>query len=249
MDKAPEKLPMVKVLLGAFVVPWWQRKAFVRALAVPVFALMLLTVAWEVVGSGLSGVINWVLYLVYGALFTWFAVACHRLVLLGPAALPQLRWSQRQTRFLGWLVGLYLVYAVVSILLMVLLGTLAANTIAVAASTSPDGPVSWFWWVQLLASIPATYLLARLSLVFPAVAVDHPADLRRSWELSRDNGWRLAVVVGVLPWVLSSAPAMLYREGASLLELALLALLSALVLVVEIAAVSLCYRELSGSGV
>lgn len=245
MTKTNEKLPIAKVLLGAFVLPWRQRQAFAKALAIPALALVALTMVWQLAGSELSGLTNWLLYLVYGALFSWFAVACHRLVLIGPAP-PELRWSQRQLRFFGWLAGVYLIYVAISLLLTVVLGTLAANTIDFGASTASRGPLGWFWWAQLLASIAATYFLARLSLVFPAVAVDHRVHLRWSWERSKHNGWRLAVVVGLLPWVLSLVLAVLYREGASVPELALLVLLGVLVFVMEIAAFSLSYRALSG---
>ena len=42
-------------------------------------------------------------------------------------------------------------------------------------------------------------------MVFPAVAIDGEMNLHESFQLTEGNGWRLVVIVGVLPWALTSA--------------------------------------------
>jgi hypothetical protein len=59
------------------------------------------------------------------------------------------------------------------------------------------------------------------------------------------NSWRLAVVVGLLPWLLGALTSMLTREGASDVEWCLLQVIVSVTLVIEVVALSLAYRELT----
>ena len=154
MTNTREKLPIAKILVGAFAFPWRQRQAFVKALAIPALALVALTLGWQLAGSELSKLTNLLLALVNGVLFTWFAVACHRLVLIGPAS-PELRWSRRELRFFGWLVSVYLIYFAISLLLTMVMGTLAANAVGTDTSTASRAPLGWFWWIQSVYVDPA----------------------------------------------------------------------------------------------
>ena len=98
--------------------------------------------------------------------------------------------------------------------------------------------------LEFLASLPALYLVARLSLVFPATAIDRPASLRWAWRTSRGNGWRLVVVVTVLPWLVSHLVGLLYRDEATAAEVVLLTVTGTALFALEIAALSVAYREL-----
>jgi membrane-anchored glycerophosphoryl diester phosphodiesterase (GDPDase) len=104
---------------------------------------------------------------------------------------------------------------------------------------------TWTEWMSEAAKILALYVSARLSLVFPATAIDKRPDLKWSWNLTRNNGWRMVVVVGVLPWVIGMIVGVLYRENATVLETIVLSTLGIALFAVEIAALSLSYRELT----
>jgi hypothetical protein len=72
------RLDLGKVLAGAFLVPWWHRKAFARALAIPLGLIVLHSVVWYY--YAIPVVPNqalWLVYALYGLLFTMFAVTCH----------------------------------------------------------------------------------------------------------------------------------------------------------------------------
>jgi uncharacterized membrane protein YfcA len=127
---------------------------------------------------------------------------------------------------------------------------LTTAIILVSPAEQPDLVVhgelrSWWRWATAIGSIPGGYVAARLSLVLPATALDRTVTLRWSWGQTSSNGWRLFVVIGVLPWILSSLISWLYRENASIPEVAVILALSVLLMVMEIAAVSLSYSELS----
>ena len=82
-------------------------------------------------------------------------------------------------------------------------------------------------------------------MVFPATALDRRADWRWAWQLTRNNGWRLFVVVAILPWAISQLLALLYRAEATVIETILLSVTGIALFAVEIAAISLSYRELT----
>lgn len=53
----------------------------------------------------------------------------------------------------------------------------------------------WMW----LGLIPFGYVIGRLSLLLPAIAVDLQVSLRSVWAQSKGNGWRIALLVGWIP--------------------------------------------------
>jgi len=235
------QLDVGKVALGAFLIPWWNRRAFVRGLALPLVLLVALTLSWYYASAHVPVLANWGLYLVYGALFAVFAVRCHRLVLLDPKAVASRiapRWTRRETRFFFWIVALWLIFAAITVALT----TLMLNTWLQWVG-KPDSAL--FNWTVSLGKLPAFYLFGRLCLVFPATAVDRNVDLRWAWKLSVNNGWRLVLLVAVLPWLISHALGLLYRANASLGEIIVLQSVAWAFFAVEVAAISLSYRELT----
>lgn len=236
----PARLDVAKVLVGAFVVPWWNRRAFARALALPLAALATLTLAWYYTAKHVPPFWSWVACVAWGVLFVWFAVTCHRLVLLDAASVASSfvpRWSWRETRFLFWLVGAWLIFMAV----FLVAATVTMNLV-------PWGrrqPGIWTEWVEPLARVPAYYVFARMSLVFPATALDRTVDLKWAWRLTKGHGWRLFIVVAILPWIISELVALLYRGDATAVETVVLTFLGTALFAVEIAALSLSYRELT----
>jgi len=237
------RLDLGKVVAGAFLVPWWQRRAFARALAVPVALIFAYTVLWqEYAAPRLGPVGGWLGVVLYGLLFTFFAVRCHRLVLLDAqsvAAEWRPRWTMRETRFFMWLAGCWLIG---------FMGLLVLLTIVVNAWGAVAGHDSFpLKWAEQAVKIALLYPFARLCLLFPATAVerDPPPDLRWSWQLTRGNGWRLLIVVGALPWLFSLLVDLVYRSEATTFEWLLVGVLAMALFAVEIAAVSLSYRELT----
>ena len=235
----PGKLDIGKIVFGAFIVPWRNRYAFVRTLWIPLLALTAVSLLWGHLDEPFRGRVVWALYAVYWLLFVLFAVTCHRLVLLDAAAvsfrsLPS--WSWRETRF-ALLLG-----AVGVICIVVMLGTVTFfMNVPGMATASRNG----LEWIKYLAVIPAYYVFARMSLVLPATAVDRKVDLKWAWRSTKTNGWRLVLVVGVLPWVVSEAIGLIYRSEPTVFETLIVSLLTYTLMVVEIAALSLSYRQLT----
>src|SRR6266567_1291080 len=237
----PAQLEVGKVVLGAFLVPWWNRRAFVRPLAIPFSAIATLYLSWYYAQQYLPSLLSWLLAFLSGVLFVLFAVKCHRLVLLDPrsvAAQLKPQWSWRETRFFVWLL---IVYVIVGTALVVA-STLLLNVVLWIIKPLPENRLGWSVYA---AQVPALYVFARLCLVFPATAVDRRVTLKWAWRLSKRNGWRLFLIVAVLPWVLSYLVTLFNREKASVMETVAITSVGVAVLAFEIAALSLSYRELT----
>ena len=85
-----------------------------RALVVPSLLLMSLLVACFYKADDLAKSLWWAMYVANSFLFVHFAVNCHWVVLLNEVSanmwtLP--KWSWRESRFLGWLIFIWLIAA------------------------------------------------------------------------------------------------------------------------------------------
>jgi hypothetical protein len=125
-------------------------------------------------------------------------------------------------------------------LTVTLVGNIAANLPGTTESTS----IERMRYAEYAAKVAYWFFFARLCLLFPAIAVDEEANLAQAWDRSRGNGWRLFVVICVLPLCVSQAIGYLYRDAATLIEYLLLTALGTVLIAVEVAALSLSYRQL-----
>lgn len=243
------KLDVWQVVSGAFLIPWKNRATFTIALANPVLLIVALVVGWSYAREYVPAWLAWGLLFAHLTLFTMLAVTCHRLVLLKlnhVHSLTALRWSMRETLFLGYLIAAYLIYNIVAYVFINLI-LIPYNFALNSSDFNPrDKPpiLAWFDYITLLGKIFAIYVFARLSLVLPAIAVEQKISFKRSWQLTRGNGWRLAIIVSGLPWILKNLLYLSYRENATIYEYVILALMTWSLTVIEIAAISLSYHEL-----
>jgi hypothetical protein len=103
----------------------------------------------------------------------------------------------------------------------------------------------WFEYLTLALKLPMLYVFGRLCLIFPATALDLGPNAGWSWTLTRGNGWRLLIIVGGLPFAVGYAISLLYRSDATTVEWLVLTVVGFVLLAVEIAAISISYRELT----
>jgi len=245
LEQMTNRLDVGKVVYGAFFVPWTHRKAFARALVVPLAALATLALCSYYLSGHVPTSVHWLLYAIYWLVFMLFAVTCHRLVLLDTAQISQQwlpHWSKRQTRFLVWFVAVWgFCFFLAAWPVMTVLANLMLHVPGPWRDLALEDSAQWAFQVSHVASF---YLMARLCVIFPATALDQDVNLRWAWKLTRKNGWRLVLVVGALPWILSHMVDFVYRGDATTLEAIALTFLGTALFAVEISAVSLAYREL-----
>ena len=114
------------------------------------------------------------------------------------------------------------------------------------AGASPESLRS-SWRFTYLAYIPILYVFSRLSVLYPAIALDQGINARWAWQSTARNGWRLTLIVGVLPWILFYLVNLLLRESATFVEHIIIKFIGFFLLAVEVVALSFSYKHLVGS--
>lgn len=236
----PVPLPVARILIGAVAIPWTCARSFARALALPAVVLFAATALGRLAEAEKMLSARALLALTTAGATAVFAVICHRLVLLadrpGDENRPGPLSLRRILRYVGWVLVIALVYFVLSVPLgRILVEVLQGDS---TASASPGtGALVVFYIFPL-------YVVARLMLVLPGAAMDQEVNLRWSWALTRGNGWRLFVAIFLFPWSISVGLDQLTEAGAPVGVVLLGSAVETLLYVVEVAALSLAYREL-----
>jgi len=252
----PAPLPVIATIRAAFQFVWDKREQMLRALAIPMAFLFVLEAVPYIIEmisevpdkpeEDIHGLMWRLSILLSIPFYILFAITCHRLVLVGDQAVPaygNLTWNQRETRFLGWCVVVSLAYLL--IIITIPIGVSLLSMFVADSGTSPSEITDSIWQgFMYLLMLPSIYLISRLSLVYPATAVDRQVNLTWAWNLSHFNGWRLMVVVGLLPWVFSFREDLLLRENATLVESLLVVTIGLVLLAVEVVALSFSYKHL-----
>jgi len=242
-----DKLDIAATLRGAVLVPWGRRGAFARALAFPAAAIVVVQVAFWHFSVEESTWATWLAWGVRSALWILFAVICHRLVLLDArepdsAVVPP--WTWRETRFLGWFIATCALAIAVAWVSTLVLGTVFGNAIRWLTGSET---MFFFAMSQYVGMVLAAYAFARIAFVFPATAIDARAGLQASWRQTRGNGLRMMVIVGALPWIVRYATWSLYSDEPGLPEVVFVLAVGTVLLVIEVAALSLAYRQLAAA--
>ena len=136
-----------------------------------------------------------------------FAVAWHRLMLLGPqvaAPVAMPGWERRHWAFLAYSLLVSIVFFGLLLIAGLISGGLTAPVDGpLPAQPPPEGSL-WKALAAFVLVLAAIMVLMRLSFVFPAIAVDERYGLGDAWRHTQGQGLRLlgAVVLASLPFVL-----------------------------------------------
>ncbi|MHA1566199.1 MAG: hypothetical protein ACTSX7_12870 [Alphaproteobacteria bacterium] len=137
---------------------------------------------------------------------TLFSVTWHRRYLLPEVSLTvaaTLNWTQRHWRFLRAMLVFFGIYMALIMAFSVIFSVLV---LLLRSSGDPtQAPV------LLAAAFPILiYCLARLSLLFPAAAVDERLSVKACWQRTQGNGWRIFFI-----YLLASLPLILLVMAVS----------------------------------
>ena len=205
---AQPPLPVFESVSEAYRTVWSLIGYLPTAAALPFLLSLLLTIPIVIQpdGQGL-GQISWLFEAVP---YTLFAVAWHRLVLLGPQIAPPrvaFNWAPRHWRFLGYA----LLLTAGGVVVMVTVFSLAGP----GQAASGAGPLA-----ALGLMIAFGYLAIRLCLVLPAAALDENYRLQHAWAHTQGQGLRLMAifVVAMIPVVFASLLVMGLVLGSSAAE-------------------------------
>lgn len=179
-------LPFVSIAFGAFEIIFRNFGALLRAWLIPV----LLMIAIDALrGASEKNALTWFLFwLLETPVYALAAVACHRIVLLGPGSLTNpwsLHWSQRETSFFIWLAIFGVMMYVSNVLLSIVFVDMPMSAVG-----------SRFKWLQgAFVLVALVYIYGRFAMVFPATALDARMIMSQSWLLTAGNGLRLTIAL------------------------------------------------------
>ncbi len=244
------RLPLAKIAWGTFAFPWMYRGAFARALSLPLLALLACTMAWSIPGSTNQGPVS-ILQALYLLAFSWLAIRCHRLVLTGSHRMDE---APRAFSMLGlFAITVILVWILQTLVKLALtagvLAMVSTQNIPAGASQPPpayDPDVrTLIDRVAFFAGIVGLYPVARLAALFPAISLGEKWNAAGAWRLTRRNGWRLVVLVFLLPDLFRELVKWLYSNDPGAFEFAIVVLSLGVITSLGVVALSLSYRELA----
>jgi len=271
-------LSMWPIVREAYLRTWTHRQHFGRLLIVPVILGTLLSIAntyWFSIAetsSTLFNVVDWLIFLPHYMIFTLLAVSCHRSILIGEHSVSRFgvpAWSWRETRFCFLLLAIHVAAWIIVFFLAVLFGIAGGLALSTAkgimgqSMLTPDDARLIIYPTMALAAVPFAYIVGRSSLILPGIAVDLQPQMKLVWSYSEGNGWRVTVLVGGVPLVVTALyglftftlvkltggsieEGMDWRGASSILTSGVQAVLYYVLATVEVAILSLTFKELSG---
>lgn len=98
--------------------------------------------------------------------------------------------------------------------------------------------------IELLFLMPGLYVFARLAVLLPSTAIGERHDMKWAWDVTADNGWRLVVVVGLFPALLTIISDVFISTRHVLISV-IATFISYFFVMIEITALSLSFQFLS----
>lgn len=194
-------LPILSIVFRAYGKVFGNLGAFLRAWLIPMLLMIAIDVLQGMTEPNMLTAVSF--WLLEAPVYALAAIACHRIVLLGPDALTNpwsLHWSRRESSFFVWLV-IFAIMMYVSAILLTLVVTMAPKT---AFGYRVE------WLDNAIMIIALFYIYGRFAMVYPATALDERMILSQSWLLTAGNGLRLAIAL-LLPIV----PVYLFAQALS----------------------------------
>lgn len=219
-------LPLGKMLAGALALLIERRQALAHVLALPWLIHVALD-AWMLWAPDSAESALLAIVMLRMAVYVLLAVNVHRLILLGSHSVPPFGigpFGVRELRYLGW--------SCAQILAAAFAVMLCAPLVALS---QPLGLV--------VALLLASWIVGRMALLLPEVALERPLDVASMWRLGQGAGFSLAVIVVAVPLLAALLLFPLATSGIWLLQwIAIAGSLASVALAVS--ALSLAWRHL-----
>lgn len=250
---AARKLPVGSVLAGAFALPWAQGGRLLRVVAIPLALVIALSIVQVLALLPGTRILSGVWQLGYSLCVAWVAVGIHRYVLVDArevTAEPAAATVRRVVLYAIAATIIWMLYVALSAVLSLVYDKMmigeageSMQRIELLMEKMRGAIVA-----TLVAAIVIAILAGRFCLLLPAISID--AGASTAIQAARDNTLRLTVVFSLLPGVFTLLSMGLIDEelidaSSTIIERIGLAVLGAVFLVIEVAALSLSYRELT----
>jgi hypothetical protein len=220
-------LNIPKIILGAIFLLGYYRRYFLAAF--PVVLVLVLGLDWF--ESGVEGRVSGIprFMLGIGAMVVWaslIAIPCHKIFLGRVGSVKGALFPYKPSHWL------FLAYSALFHVALVLPGFIWSYFFSGSLLLTP---------VLLILLL---YLLSRFMLVLPASAVGEGIGLKESWQRTAGNGWRLALLLFGLPFLITVLLSPFVAAALPTVVEIIFGLFMIALLVVQIGVLSLAYDEL-----
>lgn len=131
---------------------------------------------------------------------TMAIVGCHRIFLLGDNVVERASlfyWTGNEIKYIGWWILIGICSAFIAIPFMLILMPFIMSSLEGFVDNQSASNA-----IMSMIYIPIYYVASRWALVLPSSAIDiHGKNLTWSWRLSAGNGWRLTLLISLLPFL------------------------------------------------
>lgn len=220
-------MSLTKVLIGSFVFIEEKKVALFKSLIIPFVLLLGLEATYSL---DMNTVLKIIVYFLCIALQVVIAITTHRTIILGSNSIPSWglkSWTIRESVFSIHMVLLFLALAPIYLViyLPIFLGTIPSST--------------YMYVSGAISILICSWLLGRMSLVFPGIAIDKYVSFKESWKLTRNHQTLMVMVMAVLPLCTYF---IIYLIGMIPYSFVITRILSTFIVVFEITALSCCYQ-------
>lgn len=240
------KLPVKKILMSAITLPVLYYRQLLQ-IGWPLILVTALSVVVEHLNLGgedsyLDEGISFISGAATLVVLVMAVVGCHRLFIFAQKEKNEYKfneWTGNEIRYAGWwiLIGIGSSFVALPLILLVFLLGYGGLDIDIENTNHAIAVAS-------VIGIPVYYFVSRWSMVLPASATDlHGKDLTWSWRLSSNNGWRLTVLIGIIPFSVELLFGFIPENPSVILEL-LAEFVWLVVGVIEVGLLSLSYAFL-----
>lgn len=236
MEERRYKLPIITIAIDAIKSVWRLKESLLSKNGIPVIILIVLEIIDSKLPESSTG-ISILLGIATLVIYTLLVVNCHRIVLLNPSSVPGYGirlFSKREWRFVGWVVSIYLL----------LIFFIAILTSSSAYLSFTVGTYVTYAIHGVIISV-GFYIFSRLTPILPATAVDYDPDIYWAWDASKGNGWRLVIIICVIPFISASAISFIEDLNSNIIYIILKDVLSYIFVIFEVFALSLSFQYLN----
>jgi len=250
------QLPIKEIVSNSFQLSWQNKSTLLRVLALPIFMIILFNLSWNKLFTVSSVVDVIVIDSIYLIFLAFILINCHRIFILGIDSVPKygINLKVRNLKFFAWAAVLAIIFYIAWFALMIILDTILINTVFDPIENSTKHLIGTHkdahWWASGIAKGFAFYIIGRLSLVLPSAAIDNKPNISWSWNVTKNNGLKMFILIFSIPWFITETMNLIPRESPSALEVVLFQIAGYLLVTVEVAMLSLSfnkYRDMTGA--
>lgn len=238
------KIPVTRIIADSIAISWFYRNILLRVLAAPVF----ISIIYNVICRQYFNFSSFISYFIYNTIYlfllTFILVNCHRVFLLGVESAKKYGFGLNKYffKFFIWEIILFIILFFIWYVLIFTILNISLYLPFIEIDTHDQFFKSSIWLVESTSKIISLYFIGRICLVLPSIAIEGKPSLKWSWKTTKNNGWRMFLLIGFLPWLLTEFVDLFYRENASVIEQVVLSIVSYLIITIEVAFLSLSFK-------